>query len=275
MILNSKKAPLWFKEIIKYLMFIFYKDKRTLRSNLKYKNTKIGKRAFLIATGPSINKLDLNYLKSEDCFTISNAFLHDKIEVISPIFHIFAPYHEPLVKENYIEWLKKADNVLPPSTKILLGHKTREMVAENKIFQSREIAYMYLGNPFYYNINLKRQVPSPKTGTHQALNMLIYMGYSEIYLIGCDHNILKFYGGKREHFYTSDQDKRVNVDYWTDITDNLKSELDMFNKYKRYLKLANKKNIKIYNLSKESWLNFIDYKDFDEVLKKGEKNENE
>jgi hypothetical protein len=260
------KVPFKFKELAKYFLFYFYKEKNILKKNISLKDYGRNRRAFLIATGPSIKELDLTLLKDEDCFTLSNAYLHDRIDIINPIFHFFAPFHKPLIKENFISWLKDADDKLPESTKIFLGHKSKDMVTENNIFNRREVNYMYLGSPFYNKISLLKQTPSPKTGTQMVLNLLIYMGYEEIYLIGCDHNILKSYGGVREHFYDSSKELRKNVENWGDITENLKSELDMFSIYKKYVKLAKKRNIRIVNLSRDSWLNFVEYKKFEDVL---------
>lgn len=267
-ILKNIKAnlPRNVKEIIKYFLYFFYRDKKIFKKNIHLKNQGNNKRAFLIATGPSINDFNLKKLRNEDCFTISNAYLHQNIKEIEPIYHFFIPYHKPLIKRNYIDWLKNSDSVLPERTNIFLSHKSKKMIEENNLFNNREVNYMYFGNPFFYNIDLTKQVPTPQTGPHMILNLLLYMDYDEIYLMGCDHNLLKNYYNNREHFYSDQREIRKNANYWSeDITEHLQAELKMFNIYKKYYNTANKKNIKIFNCSEESWLKFIEYKNFNDL----------
>jgi hypothetical protein len=38
---------------------------------------------------------NLKPLAGEDCFSISNFYLHNDIQTINPAFHGFTPYHEP------------------------------------------------------------------------------------------------------------------------------------------------------------------------------------
>src|SRR5262245_2341778 len=110
------------------LEFLFYTNKKILSKNKPFKGQGKGKRAFLLTTGPSIKIENLKLLEGEDCFSVSNFFLHEDISLIKPKFHFFAPYHPPLVLDNYIEWLQQADKQLPSETGIFLGHQTYNTV---------------------------------------------------------------------------------------------------------------------------------------------------
>ena len=236
----------------KYMM---YRNKNIFRNNLNLENCGKGKRAFILATGPSIKKEDLSLLSKEDCFSVSNFFLHKNINEINPKMHFFAPYHEPLILENYVEWLAKSDTILPITTDIVLGHKTKDMVEKFNLFKYRQVRYLYLTYNNTLDVDITKNVLGPQTGPLMILPVLIYMGYNQIYLLGCDHNTLKYYGGTVENFYEADMDIRKNaINKWDSPYNELMCTMNVFKQYEYYAKIADKKGIKIINLSMESWL---------------------
>lgn len=265
-LIKSFMPPLLLDKM-KYIRF----DKSILKQNRILKNVGKGKRAFLLATGPSIKEENLKLLDGEDCFSVSNFFLHEDIDIINPKMHFFAPYHKPLILKNYIDWLRLADKQLPPNTKIFLGHTTRNIVIKNNLFQKREVFYVYLSPRHTRNIDLTKQIKSPSTGPLMILPVLIYMGYSEIYLLGCDHNVLKDYKKNCTHFYEKKDDLRKNASddkAWSDIVSELKSSLNVFAQYREYNNIALKSDVKIYNLSQESWLDVFEKKKMTKLFRK-------
>lgn len=264
----KKIIPISIKKKIKWYL---WKDKHILNKNIELKDKGKGKRAFLLATGPSIKSENLKILEGEDCYSISNFFLHEDINRIKPKFHFFAPYHEPLILENYIQWLRNADNTLPKETKIFLGHTGCELVKKYNLFVNREVFYMYLDDSIEYkNIDLLKSVPAPQTGPLMIFNLLLYMNYDEIYLLGCDHNTLKDYGKTIENFYSKDKDIRKNAtsgSAWGNIINELEANLKIFKSYEKIKR--NHKKMKIYNLSSESWIDCFEKKSFLETVNKG------
>ena len=112
-----------------------------LSKNRELKDIAFGKRAFLLATGPSIKQQNLTKLEGEYCLSVSNFFLQKDIEIVAPKLHFFASYHEPLVLENYIEWLNLADNTLPKETGIVLGLCNKFLIEEYKLFLREEYIF--------------------------------------------------------------------------------------------------------------------------------------
>ena len=254
-----------------YLVFFLGWYKKILNKNRKLKWVSKWKRAFLLATWPSIKEENLITLKDEDCFSVSNFFLHDDINVINPKFHFFAPYHKPLVLDNYIEWLKLADKTLPKETKIFLWHTTKHYVDKYKLFQDRDVYYLYLTQtPFKHNYNLCYPILSPHTWPQMIIPVLIYMWYSEIYLLWCDHNTLKTYWEEREDFYDRKKDIRENAadknSWMWNIIEFMEAILDTFKQYKVYDKIAEKNSVKIINLSKGTWLDIFKKSELKDIL---------
>lgn len=253
----------------KFFLFLV-RNHRTLKNNKKLKDLFKGKRAFVVATGPSIKGLPLNLLNSELVVTLSNAFLHDAIDDINPEFHIFAPYHLPLNFDNYVEWLRESDKRLPAKTKIFLDVKTKEMVSDYKIFNGREVFYAYFsGSPFILTDNLCMPLLSPQTVPHMSLPLLSYLGVVEIFLLGCDHDVLRDYKSDITHFFSSKQEIRLHASdssVWTGIIESHYDSLNVFLIYEKYLNLLKKKSVQLYNLSDKSWLDFVPKKKFLQVL---------
>ncbi len=245
-----------------------------LNQNTSLKNSAKKKRCFILATGPSIKEQDLKLLAGEDVFSISNFFLHEDIETINPKYHFFAPYHEPLILQNYIDWLNLADEKLPKSTKMVLATSNEYLVKEYNLFTNREIIYVEfkgidLEEPI--NIDITKPIMAPQTGPIMILPVCAYIGYKEIYLVGQDMNRMASYGGTTQNFY--ENDPRVNAtdkNNWIDIIPELERTLIMFKQFKKYADYFKEKKIKFYNLSPISWLSFVEKKDFNKILNKQE-----
>jgi hypothetical protein len=269
---NEILPPFIFRALVNLraqMIFAFYMHKKIVSVNKKWENSANGKRAFLLATGPSIQQDDLKGLQGEDCFSVSNFYLHEDIHVISPRLHFFAPYHPPLIQENYVNWLKHADAVLPPSTGIVLGHKTYEIVRKYEMFNKRDVFYMFLEPMFSGKTNMTRPVMGPQTGPLMILPWLIFMGYSEIYLLGCDHTVLRDYGKTVSNFYSPEKDMRENAtdqNSWCDLTSLFINSARMFKQYAYYKKAADRKKARIVNLSPDSWLDVFERKRFSSVI---------
>ena len=105
-----------------YARFYLSSNQSLVSQNSELSMSAQGKDAYVLATGPSLKGKDLSFLNGEDCFSVSNFFLHEQIDVVSPKFHFFAPYHKPLILEEYIGWLRESDRVLPRETAIVFRY---------------------------------------------------------------------------------------------------------------------------------------------------------
>lgn len=253
------------------LQYLSYARKDILQKNRMLRGMGKGKRAFLLATGPSINQENLKLLAGEDCFSISNFFLHKDIQVINPLFHGFAPYHEPLILGNYVEWLRRADSTLPPQTKIILGHTTRDIVQKFRVFPDREVYYMFLGPSVRQCVDLLKPVLGPQTGPLLMIPLMAYMGYKQIYLLGCDHTTIRDYKKNITNFYNPDKDIRKNAtdkNVWIDIEAEFWTNTILFKQYKFYRDILKGTSTSITNLSVDSWLEMFPFDRLENILQK-------
>lgn len=243
-------------------------DKKEIR---KLKSSASGD-AFLLATGPSLRNIDVSFLFGKDCFSVSNFFLHEEIAKIAPKMHFFAPYHEPLILDEFVLWMKNADKALPPSTEIVLGDKTRTLIQKNKLFEGRTVHYLKLrkamggGKP-----DLTRPILAPYTSPLMVLPVLYYMGYDRVFLLGCDHNTIKDYRKTIENFYDPAKDVRTNATSgkkWDQgIIYTLEEALRVFQQYRQYADIYAAAGKSLFNMSVSSWLDFIPYCSINEYCK--------
>lgn len=191
---------------------------------------------------------------------MSNFFLHPDLNSVNPKIHFFAPWHPPLIRENYAEWLRDADQKLPAATEICLGWSTHQIVDDYGLFKDRNVHYLYLSELKPETITLNRPILAPQSGPLMILPVLLAMGYRRINLLGCDHTVLRNFGSTISHFYTPEQDIRNNAsdkNAWTGLRFELESTLRMLDHYEYYSRVASQKGIQIVNLSQDSWLDIF------------------
>ncbi|WP_428079421.1 hypothetical protein [Candidatus Pelagibacter sp.] len=266
----AKEIVYFIGNIYLKIEFIFFTKKEILNKNIILKNSlKTKKRAFILATGPSLLDCDLKLLKNEDCYSLSNFFLHEDIEYIKPKLHFFAPYHDLIPIENWVRWLHLADTKLPKDTSIVLNHSDKKLITKNNIFSVREKYFIYLSSfASKKNFDVLKPIYGAQTGPLMILPYLFYLGYKEIYLLGCDANNLKNYNFEVENFYDNSLDiRKVATKPWGGgIIKELKANITAFEQFNDYSKLAKKNNIKIFNLSKNSWIESFEKKKFNDVI---------
>ncbi|MDC1254332.1 hypothetical protein N8Z35_05280, partial [Pelagibacteraceae bacterium] len=211
----------------------------------------------------------LKLLKGEDCFTVSNAFLLKEIKLINPILHFFTPYHLPITKRSFYNWLLKSDKELPKKTDIMMSYDDRSFKNKN-LYNCRNVYFLKISRKITkFHCNITKPVPKFQTGSLMVLNVLLSMGYKKIYILGCDHNQLKNFNSQIDNFYKENRDVRLTKSSklnqnWRKFDEELSASLLAYNQYKEINKIAKQKNVKIINLSKESWIDLFEK----EILKK-------
>ena len=177
----------------------FYSDFRYARhfeselSSLKMlKNSKVGERCFIIGNGPSLKEQDLLLLTNEYTF-ITNHFLnHDQLQEINPSFYCAsdANFFFPNINS---QWESKLAD-LPEKTKLFFSYRSAKKIMESKIitrYKSYFLKY-HAKKIWEYNkfqSNVENFVYSGDTVIIDfCLPLALYMGFSEIYLLGVDCN---------------------------------------------------------------------------------------
>ncbi|MGA0557757.1 6-hydroxymethylpterin diphosphokinase MptE-like protein [Larkinella sp. VNQ87] len=143
----------------------------------QYHNKHKGKRCFIIANGPSLATMDLSPLKNEITFGMNRLYLiFDKIG--------FVPTYYSVINELVIQQFAKDLEALP--TTLFLNWTERGLFANNSSSVNYLRNYYDLEDKFSRDIT--QGIYSGGTVTYATLQVAYYMGFSEVYIIGMDHN---------------------------------------------------------------------------------------
>jgi hypothetical protein len=175
-------------------------NKKYLIQNLQLKNTFNNQTCYILATGPSINEIDLSFLKNKNCISVSNFFIHPLINEINPLFHVFAPQHEPITREAFKNWIIESDKKLPEKCKIFLYKNDFNLISESNT--RRDVFEYNTGGS--YPIDICKEIPPFQTVVQIAIYLAIYLGFNKIFLLGVDHDWLLNLNNSK-HFYKENE----------------------------------------------------------------------
>ncbi|MCX6031983.1 MAG: hypothetical protein NT169_22135 [Chloroflexi bacterium] len=224
-----------------------------LSRNLELHNRHLGERCFILATGPSIKTQDLKLLKTETCIAVSNFLVHPDYAVIRPQYYCLAPYHPPITEDSWQAWMTEIAGKTLNAT-MFFGLADRERNEINGRFAGRQVHYLKFGGALddlvRDGVDLSMAVPGPQSVTIMALLIAIYMGFKNIYLLGCDHDWI-LHVGTSTHFYNESQHALNRSGYSEWHKPELGSEFDslsnLWRQYKTIRVLATGLGISISN----------------------------
>ena len=244
-------------------------ERQLLNKNKELKGRHQGERCFILATGASIRNQDLSLLKHEFCIAVSNFYLHPNFHTICPKYYCLAPWHPPHKEFDYVQLLEEAGRCANEST-FFLGISERLRVQENSIQLGKGVYYLKFGGVnaeiISPDINLTQSILSPQSVSIMALQVAIFMGFSQIYLLGFDHDsILNFGEGfANKHFYTENKSKLI-TDRET-FKSALLSYLSLWNEYEIIKEVAGNRKIHIYNSTHGGLLDVFDRVNYENLI---------
>lgn len=261
----------------------YYKYKNVLNRNLELKNKFKGKRCFIIGSGPSIKDQDLLKLTGEETFVCNTFWRHPQYYELNPKNYAGLDPGPPQLKSNFLkeELAEKEKDLTRLATRFFFHLEGfYEHFKNINIFQNDNVYYLHMGGFFKENLNfnteIDKTIPRVKNVIIGCITIAAYMGFEEIYLLGCEHSFLasprQF---EEEHFfpgtaYTTSIDEKERERYamtiktYEGVIDQVKI---LFQNY-RYLKAKLAKThpkIKIYNATPNSFLDVFPFVKFEDV----------
>lgn len=213
----------------------------------KIRNSHQGERCFIIGNGPSLRIEDLEMLKGEYCFAANQ------------IFFAF----------NKTSWRPNA--YLTVNVDTFLGYQAEidGLDCALKLIDSKALDYgvqidkaLYLKHGIFaqgdslFSEDISRSYYNGGTVVYTAMQVAVYMGFKQIYLIGVDNKFTierKKDGSTvrndiQNHFYKAEEDKKTANLYAISDTDHLTQSYIMARTY------ANAHGIEIYNATRGGML---------------------
>lgn len=232
----------------------------TLKKNKKFQNRHSGSRCFILGTGPSINKLSdihIQKLSKELTIAVNSVYKAPRLRMIRPAYY-------SLLDNNYWGVASYAFNEIADRYKDTPPVFITDIRAKSAVPSSAECIYIHAKN---YPVNRMRfDVTKNLSITMNVVSFsilcAIYMGFREIYLLGCDYNL--FCSRVGTHCYDDN----------SEIEELPKYNLGFYLKYYHlttqfhYLiaELAKDLGVKIINASEGSLLDAYPHKHIEQVL---------
>ena len=153
-----------------------------------------GQRCFIVGNGPSLNNTDLNKLSDEYTFGCNKISLLYEKRGWNPSFYVMVS--SEIHREDWlVETIKNVDLGIP----CFLNEKNRMLSEKTKKFYSDtdSLPHVYKidaiggrkGYPYpdhFWSDNPMKSATKHGTILLTCMQIAVYMGFSEIYLIGCD-----------------------------------------------------------------------------------------
>jgi hypothetical protein len=255
-----------FKKIFFYFYYFFSNKYNFLKKNKELKDACNDKKIFIIGLGPSLNNYDLKKISGEVIIMVNRSFKHNDYEQLKPKYHLFmddkmAMGIWPLT---YIDEIFKKN----PNCKILLNANWYYLDKFSSLRNNDQIYWVksnYISLFFdNFSSDLTKIISTGGGVVEEAISLSVYLGSKDINILGVDGNgIALLMCDLDSHFDGTDPDyKKHNSLLFAH--DMILSSRGM-RAWHRIAKALKKRNIKIFNRSKEGILDAYEYKDFDSL----------
>lgn len=228
------------------------------------KNIHKGERCFIIANGPSLNTSDLELLhqKSEITFAMNRIYKMFPNTMWRPTYYVCEDiniFHDSTEEINAISAEKKF---------VPINHKWYHGI-------NIEGALYFFANydrtkdfPESFSTNIAKQMDSLGTVTFTCINIAVYMGFKEIYLLGVDHNYRVTINERGETIVDNSAKDYFCENYDTDIKDIVVHDMGQNTRaYRKAKKYCDEHDIHIYNATRGGKLEVFPRVDFDSLFR--------
>jgi hypothetical protein len=225
----------------------------------KFKNLHEGEDCFILATGNSLNRVDLTLLKDYHLFGLNKIyFLFDRVDL------------------NLSYYVAVDKHVIPQSKHQIENMKCPSFISfeygRNVINETDNVIFLLTKGGHYFSTNLEYKFAVTNTVSFVALQLAFYMGFKNVFLVGFDHDYKSLsgepetsqvlHGEDPNHF-----DKRYFANQLWVQPDTLGMEVGYT--LANYYYIRN--NRMIYNATDGSKINIFQKISFEDALRKAKK----
>lgn len=159
-----------------------------LQRNSAYKDSYSGEKCYILGNGPSLNDIDLERLNGKYTFTVNEFYKH--CNELTSTFHVMIdPGYFSEKHKEYYEYVSEKTNLIT------------DYRAAGRIIDSDSaicVCADIMENTFV-SVDMSKRMTGCSNVVLMAIQCALYMGFKEIYLLGCDHNY--FLTLREQHFY--------------------------------------------------------------------------
>jgi hypothetical protein len=216
------------------------------------------RRCFIIANGPSIKQQDLTVLRDETTLVVNSFHFHPDYARIRPTYHVVVDPLHVVDRPNAIAWLRELERMETPTTHIF-PVEGEELFRKHGLFRNKDVRYVLLSEqrcaPGSVKANLARPASGVQCVSAAALLAACFLGFREIYLLGCDHDWLA-HPTVDTHFYDSNPHYPDTMASYT-YEKMMEDQLALWQEYKGLREFALERGIRIFNATRGGFLDIF------------------
>lgn len=249
-----------------------YKEWRRILADLHLKDKHKGQRCFFIGNGPSLKSEDLERIKNEYSFGVNGIYnIFGKTNWRPTYYITIDTVAYPAIHE-IVGSLDAKIRFVPYQNAVLAGKVYDEVTYFNQELGDTHVENNQIveNKPLTFSQDIEKGLCCRHTVLYTAFQLAVYMGFSEIYLLGVDHSysggILED-GTKIEH--------SGNNHFYESLTPTIDEEapfyLDaMTYAYKRAKEICENKGIIVKNATRGGRLEIFERVDFEKLVQEEE-----
>lgn len=206
------------------------------------------RRCFIIANGPSIKRQDLTLLRDETTLVVNSFHFHPDYARIRPTYHVVVDPLHVADRPNTLDWLRELEKMETPTTHIF-PVEGEELFRKHGLFRKKDVRYVLLSEqrcgPGSVKVDLAKPVSGVRCVSAAAILVACYLGFREIYLLGCDHDWLA-HPTVDTHFYDSNPHYPDTMATYT-YEAMMEFQLELWREYRGLREFALSRGCRVYN----------------------------
>lgn len=247
-----------------------------LGNNRKFKDIHKNQRCFILGNGPSLKEEDLSLLSDEIVFTVNQASRNPQFGALKSNYHFWAdPNFFKISKENPedLELLNTMLSVADSNHDMQCFFPVQQIdfVHDYCIDKKLNVNYFYTGlcmyDGFSKEIDYTKCVAGFGTVVQWCITMAIYMGFTEIFLLGCDNTSIittvksiLHKNDDSDYAYSVSENEKKRMEKMLEnssLEAYLQSYLHTLQDYRRLYEYCSERGIELVNCSAETVIDSI------------------
>ncbi len=253
---------------IRYYRLYTYQWSSDAKKLRELKDKYRGERCFIIGNGPSLTASDLDKLKGEHCFAANRIFEIFPYTQWRPEFYLCVDQN---VLDDSLQQVSHIDSdyvfIHMEGKKCRIDKECPRIIYVNNFYPFYVKRYKYIKNIIPSN-DISHHLSGGETVSFDSIQMAVYMGFTQIYLLGVDHD----YSRKQYSDGTFVYDPDIK-DYFGNIESkpyNIQNIETGTKAYESALEYAEKNGIEILNATRGGRLEVFPRVSFNDIVKAGE-----
>ena len=256
---------------------------KSIRENKIFRDSHMGERCFVLGNGPSLLDVDLEKLADEFVFSCNNFSLVEGYKKAKTNVHLWADLSFFELREdqkyNHDELMDNYNKIAEENPVCFFHEQAFDFVKKNHLDEKLDAHYFSvfpaLDSKKRNQFDLSKAISLYTTVVQYAISIAIYMGFKEIYLLGCDStNIVSAINSamniKSEgmHAYKNDDvNERYKelLNHWS-MTELFYDQYYLFEGYQTLKEECDKRGVKILNCSSKTLINEIPRITLDQIV---------